>query len=143
MKQVTQALLFCCSLLLCCLLWAQEHAYTPQPGNLERKAILDTLRSSVEKKLKRAVSFKVDHLKVQNGWAFLRGMPLQPNGKPVTYKGTPYEEAIEQGMFDDGISALLQKRRDSWHIVVYVIGATDVSYEDWSQKYQAPPAIFQ
>lgn len=143
MKRVAQALLFCCSLLVCCPLWAQGSAYTLQSNAPERKAILDTLRSSVEKELKRTVVFKVDHLKVKNGWAFLRGMPVQPGGNPINYNGTPYEEAIKEGMFDDGISALLQKRRAGWRTIIYVIGATDVPYENWSKKYHAPPAIFQ
>lgn len=143
MKRITQAILLYCGLLACCPLWAQISPYTPPSGVPERKAILDALRSSVEKDLKRTVVFKVDHLKVQNGWAFVRGTPTQPGGSPLNYNGTLYEEAIKEGMFDDGISALLQKRRARWRTVTYVIGATDVPYEDWSEKYHAPPAIFK
>ena len=47
--------------------------YTPEKGSVERKAITDALRVPVEKKLKQSVVFNIDHLKVQNGWAFMFG----------------------------------------------------------------------
>jgi hypothetical protein len=124
-------------------LYAQEHAYTPRLGGVERKAVLTALRSAVQKELKRSVIFRIDHLKVQQGWAFLRGAPRQPSGKPMQYQGTPYQEAIKQGMFDDWICALLRKERGQWKVVTYAIGATDVPYIDWAQQYHAPEGIFQ
>src|SRR5687767_9558593 len=78
-----------------------QRAATPKMGSPERKAIMDALRVPIQKKLKKKVVFKVDHIKVQNGWAFLYGVPQQPNGKAMDYKGTVYEQAIKDGMFDD------------------------------------------
>lgn len=49
--------------------------HVPEKGSAERKAILDALRVPVEKQLKQPVIFKIDHLKVQNNWAFLTGRP--------------------------------------------------------------------
>jgi hypothetical protein len=43
----------------------------------------------------------VDHLKVQDGWAFLRGVPQQSDGRPMDYRGTIFEAAMQEGMFDD------------------------------------------
>lgn len=114
-----------------------------QRNNPARRAILNTLRIGVQKELKRPVQFKVDHLKVQNGWAFLRGVPQQPDGKPMNYKGTSYQEAIKLGVFDDWICALLRKQRGKWRVVTYAIGATDVAYDGWDKQYQAPPSIFK
>src|SRR5262245_22461962 len=74
---------------------AQTKPSTPKPGSAERKAIMDALRVPVEKELKKKVVFKVDHLKVLKDWAFLRGVPQQPNGKPMDYKGTAHQEAID------------------------------------------------
>jgi hypothetical protein len=72
----------------------------------------------------------------------MRGVPRHPSGLPMNYQGTPYQEAIKQGMFDDWICALLQKQRGLWRVVVYAIGATDVPYTGWEQQYHAPQGIF-
>ena len=122
---------------------AQEQPYTPKRGDPERQALLDALRAPVEKKLKRPVVFKVDHLKVQDGWAFLRGVPKLPGGRKMDYSGTVYEQLQKDGVFDDWICALLKKSRGEWRVVKYVIGATDVVYEGWGKEYRAPAAIFK
>jgi len=121
----------------------QSATYTPKPNSIERKQILDALRSPVEAELKKDVVFKVDHLKVSGDWAFMRGVPMQPGGKSMNYKGTPYEEAIKEGVFDDGICALLQMEKGKWRVVTYVIGATDVPYVGWDKEFHAPSQIFK
>lgn len=122
---------------------AQSGPYTPKAGSAERKAIMDSLRVPVEKRLLKSVVFKVDHLKVQNGWAFMRGVPQQPNGRAMDYRGTGYEQAQKDGIFDDWICALLRKQGAKWQVVQFVIGATDVVYIGWDEKYKAPSAIFE
>ena len=129
--------------LFLCQALAQNQSYTPERGTPERQAITDALRISVQKQLKTKVIFKIDHLKVQNGWAFLRGVPQQANGSAMDYHRTPYQAALAAGAFDDGIVALLRKRGGKWQVVKYVIGATDVPYVDWDRKYHAPSAIFK
>jgi hypothetical protein len=123
--------------------FAQSRPYTPPPGDPERKAIMDALRTPVERELRRRVIFKVDHLNVQDGWAFMRGAPLQPDGAPMDYRGTPYQQAMDNGAFDDWICALLHRRGGEWRVLQYVIGATDVVYEGWDHRFGAPPAIFR
>lgn len=117
--------------------------YTPEKGSVERKAITDALRVPVEKKLKQSVVFNIDHLKVQDDWAFLNGTPRRPNGDKIDYAQTSYAKPLRLGMFDDGISALLRKVRGRWRVVKYVIGATDVVYVEWDKQYHAPSGIFQ
>ena len=63
----------------------RSELHTPERGSEERKAIMDALRPPVEKKLRQQVIFKVDHLKVQNGWAFLIGKPQRLDGTAVDY----------------------------------------------------------
>jgi len=121
---------------------AQSRPYTPDKGSAERKAITDALRVPVERKLKQEVIFKIDHLKVQDGWAFLMGTPRRPNGGQVDYRNTPYAEAQKAGAFDDGVMALLHKVGGQWRVVQFVIGATDVAYLGWDRKFRAPAAIF-
>ncbi|HVK03781.1 MAG TPA: hypothetical protein VM490_09910 [Armatimonadaceae bacterium] len=116
---------------------------TPKPGSAERKALMDALRVPIEKKLKRPVIFKVDVLKVQGNWAFLRGAPLQKNGKPMDYRGTVYAEAIKEGAFDDSVCALFKRERGKWKLVTHALGNTDVAWDTWDEDYGAPPAIFK
>jgi hypothetical protein len=122
---------------------AQGPPSTPKVGTPERKAIIDALRVPVEKNLNSKVVFQVSHLKVQNNWAFILGIPRQPGGKPIDYRNTPYQGAITSGAFDDGICALLKSEAGKWRVVQFVIGATDVPYEGWDKKYKAPAAIFR
>lgn len=143
MRKITLYLLLGISYALCDTTWAQEVASSVQPGSAERKVILRALRVPVQKELKKQTLFKVDHLKVQDQWAFMRGVLQQPKGKPMNYTGTPYQEAIKLGVFDDWICALLHKQRGKWRVVTYVIGATDVAYDGWDKQYQAPASIFK
>lgn len=91
--------------------------YTPEKGSVERKAITDALRVPVENKLKHSVVFNIDHLKVQDDWAFLLGAPRKPGGGRLDYSKTTYAEAERLGMFDDNISALLHKVKGRWRVV--------------------------
>lgn len=116
--------------------------YTPEKGSAERKAILDTLRVPIEKKLKQSIVFKIDHFKVQNGWAFILATPQTPDGGPPNYHGTVYQSAVDAGAFDNGVVALLHNVNGKWKLVNYVLGATDVPYVDWDKTYRAPRAIF-
>ena len=101
------------------------------------------LRAVVERELKKPVMFRIDALKVHDGWAFLRGVPLETSGRKMNYRGTPYWEMIQAGMFDDWICALLHKEDQQWQVVVHSIGATDVPFTSWAARYQAPPDIFE
>ncbi len=60
----------------------------------------------------------------------------------MDYRGTEYQEAIDAGMFDNGIFALLKKTGGKWKVVTHMIGCTDVCYLDWDKQYKAPKAIF-
>lgn len=121
---------------------AQNQPYTPEKGSPERKAIVDALRVPVERKLHQPVIFKIDHLKVMNGWAFLLGAPRRPDGDMIDYRKTPFREAYEGGAFGDDVMGLLHKQSGRWRVVANVVGATDVAYEGWDRKYHAPAAIF-
>ena len=116
--------------------------HVPEKGSVERKAIIDALRAPIEKQLKQPVIFKIDHLKVQNNWAFLSGRPQSSDGSAIDYTDTVYHDAVDSGAFDDGIVALLRKVKSKWTVVQFVIGATDVPYVDWDKEYRAPKAIF-
>lgn len=123
---------------------AADKWHTPAPGSAERKGIMDALRVPVQKDVKQPVVFVARALRVQNNWAFLDGSLSQPNGKPLDYSHTKYQEALEAGAFDDGICALLKRptaHGGPWKVVAYHIGATDVPYVDWDRQYHCPRAI--
>ncbi len=122
---------------------ASTGPYTPERGSPERKAILDVLRVPVAKQLKQPIIFRIDHLKVQKGFAFVRAYPQKPDGSAIDYTGTVYQEAIDAGAFDEGVIALLKNANGKWRVMQYVLGATDVPWVDWDKKYKAPKAIFQ
>ena len=114
----------------------------PPPGSAERAAIMDGIRGGVVAELGQLVIFKVDHLRVQEGWAFLKAYPRRPDGGEIDYRRTKYAEAVREGMFDGGVQALLRRNGTRWEVVDWVLGATDVPYGGWWKKYRAPKAIF-
>jgi hypothetical protein len=104
---------------------------------------MDAMRVPIRKVLKKDVIFKIDELKVMNGWAFVRGVPKNPDGSAMDYSGTVYQASKNEGAFDDWFCALLRKRGDRWQVIKYSIGATDVVYDGWDQEFHAPSAIFK
>lgn len=115
---------------------------TPEKGSAERTAILDALRTPVERELKQKIVFNLDHFRVTGTWAFLGGDPQSPTGGQPDYRGTKYQSARDADMFDNNIFALLRKTGGKWKVVTYAIGCTDVCYADWWRRYKAPKAIF-
>jgi hypothetical protein len=116
---------------------------TPAPGSAERTAILEAVRAEIAADLPRPVVFRVHRLGVAGGWAFLAATPQQPDGRPYDYRGTRYQAEIDDGLFDDNLFALLQRAHGRWRVRARIIGATDVPFEDWSEEYGAPAAIFR
>jgi hypothetical protein len=116
--------------------------HSPEDGSPEYEAILAALGVPVEEDLQQEVGFVVDSITVQDGYAFLQGRPVQADGAPIDYSQTVYQEAVEAGAFDDAIFALLQWTDGSWNVLIYDIGATDVSWALWATDYGAPETIF-
>ncbi|HYJ78978.1 MAG TPA: hypothetical protein VEW03_05230 [Longimicrobiaceae bacterium] len=122
---------------------AQARPHTPAPASPERRAIMDALRAPMQRELRKPVIFEVRTLRVLGAWAFVDAVPRRPGGAPFDYRGTPYQEAIDEGMFDDGIFAVLRRGRDGvWRVLRYAIGATDVAWIAWEEELGAPRAIF-
>lgn len=115
---------------------------TPAVGSPDRVAMMNALRVPVQKALKTKVQFKVEWLKMEGGWAFMRGTPQQPNGSKIDYKKTPYKRQYEDGAFSDFVCALFRKKGGKWTIVQYALGPTDVAYEPWPKQFGAPKSIF-
>jgi len=78
-----------------------QRVYTPLPGSVERKAILDAMRAELQKQHNLDVAFVVREMKVSGGWAWVHTMPRSKDG------GSRYED----------FSALLRKTDGRWRVV--------------------------
>jgi hypothetical protein len=98
----------------------------------ERKAVLDALRPTVERKLGPNVEFIIQVIRVEDGWAFVMADPQRKGGKPID------GQRIFGENFDnmDGlrVDAVLQLKNGRWKVVDYGVGATDVWYCDVGPK---------
>lgn len=119
-----------------------EEAITPAANSVERMAIMNALRTPIEKELKQRIQFTIKHFKATDTWAFIQGEPLTLKLVQPDYTGTPYQKAVEADAFDNNYQALLKKVGGKWKIVTYLIGCTDVCWLDWNEKHKAPKAIF-
>lgn len=103
------------SVLSLSILWISSafgDAITPAPGSPERRAICDTVREHVLarvalKKPPMKVVFKIDHLRVDGGWAWFEGIPMQENGA-----------FLPEGYLPDmAYIMVLQRNKAGWKVV--------------------------
>lgn len=121
---------------------AGAQIWTPEPGSVLREEVLDAFRAPVEKQLGQQVVFKVSVLRVSDGWAFLNAQPLTKAGqKEIDYSKTKFADDVREGFFDDWLCALAKKKNGRWVVVALEIGATDVPFEPWPEKFGAPRAL--
>lgn len=132
----------------------------------DRKAQLEGLRARVQQDFAGAKSlegsklvFVVRRLNSDTKKAAVQAhiMKRDAAGKDheladADFKGSVYEEIIEEGMFDGPeVTAVLEKGADGkWSIAKkgkgddalegYVVGPTDVAYEGWDQEFGIPRA---
>jgi len=101
-----------------------QGAYTPSPGNAERKAILDAYRARWKQggNENMDVVFVVSYLKVHNGWAWL-------DVSPQSSDGSQHYEA-ERG--------LLRKKGGKWRVLER---AGDYSVEYFRQLKRKYPSV--
>ncbi len=119
---------------------AGEKAHTPKTGTKERTDILDAIRDPLEDALKQPIIFRVNHLKVQDGWAFLIGTPRTKADKPIDYKNTRYKWEAEEA--DEILVSLMRFKRGRWYVVTHGLFSTDVWWIGLDKEYGAPTGIF-
>lgn len=78
-----------------------ESVLVPPPGNPLRRAVLDALRNELERFHGKRLVFKVIHLKVKDGWAWVHTQPQSPDGMER------YED----------VSALLNNKDGAWNVM--------------------------
>ena len=131
----------------CCLFFSVDafgqSAHTPEPGSEERKAIMDALRVPAEKELGQKVIFNVEILKVAGDWAYARVSPTKPNGDEIDFTRTKYREQMEEGAFDPQGEALLRRKGDTWKVLEWAFGSTDVPSVEWPDKHRMPKSLLE
>ncbi|HLM69714.1 MAG TPA: hypothetical protein VK358_19380 [Longimicrobium sp.] len=121
---------------------AQQRPHTPPRGSPERQALMDALRETVGRELGKPVIFHVHQLRVLGDWAFVDVSPLQPDGSPFDFRGTPMEKAWREGFVDDFTYAVLRRQGGRWRVVRHAIGPTDVAWMAWEEELRLPRALF-
>ena len=119
-----------------------QSVYTPDRGSAERKAILDAVRTPVERELKQKIVFAASTFNVLGNWTFIFGTMQTPEGGQPDFSRTKYDQAQRDGFFDNNFQALIKKTAGKWTVVKYQIGCTDVCYTEWWRQYRAPKSIF-
>lgn len=117
---------------------AGERYWTPEAGSAERKAVLDAARQPVERDLGQAVMFEVRTLRVTPDWAFLNGIPLRSDGKPIDYDKSIYAQDAQDESFSGEVAVLLAQDKSGWRVVTYSIGFGDVVWDAWDEEFGAP-----
>lgn len=113
---------------------------TPKPDSEQYRDILAAVIDPVEDAVHQPVTLKVKHLKVENGWAFLDALPVTKAGKPIDYRGTMYQDWVDET--DEVLWVLLRYKRDRWYIVEKIFFTAEATWTEWPQYFRAPPGIF-
>jgi hypothetical protein len=131
------------ALLLMAAAAAAQPIVSPERGNPLRAEILNALRPTVEKETDGPVIFVVHALNVMDGWANAEVTPQRPGGALVDWRKTKFRHAFQADMFSGLVLALLQKRGGARTVVDYVVGPTDVYWENWLSKFKLPRDLFR
>jgi hypothetical protein len=94
--------------------------YAPKSGSKERQGICDAARAFVLKKyafapLPQPIVFKIDHIRVRNGYCNVEAIPLFKDGSYVSPKYMP----------DIAFNFCLKKTGETWQIIAD-LSRTDV-----------------
>lgn len=103
----------------------------PRRGTAQRAALMDAIRPQVEWYLGPPVEFVVYDLRVQGDVAFANLYPQRPGGGAIDLFRTPgfgRGEFTPEIMDGVGLQALYRRSGQSWVVVHWLIGASDVWY---------------
>jgi hypothetical protein len=101
-------------------------------------AALRVLRDTVAREVGQPVTLDIDTERSDGRWTFVTGVARTLERRPIDYSRTKFADAVKEGMFDDGLCALLERTGATWKIVALEIGATDVPFVDWPERFGVP-----
>ena len=109
---------------------------TPERGNPERQQILDAARVKVAADLsyQDPILFKVQDLRVSEGWALLQAQPVTTSGQPIHMDCVAADEIT---------LVLLHLYNGAWRVERGgTTCANDVFWLEWHQELGAPAQLF-
>lgn len=109
----------------------------------DRMTLVAPARAEAERQLGRPVELKVSSLLYKSSWVFLLSTMVDAKGEPLDLTGTNLGEAVREGVASRVFCALLRWDAGRWMVVASCLGATDVAWAEWAEKYHAPPEIFE
>ena len=118
-------------------------AWTPPRGSPVRAAIMDAIRPLIEAEVGPPVVLVVSALNVEGPFAFVSATPTRPNGAPIDWARTRHARARAADMISDVSQALLSGANQSWSVVEFAFGPTDVPWEEWIDRHRAPRRLFE
>src|SRR5262249_44335542 len=95
-----------------------DKIHTPGVGTAEPTAILDVLHREYTTGSGSKVKFKVNYLKVHNGWAWIKVVPLNPSGEPE----------------GDEWPSLLHNENGTWSLIDLIAVAQNLNESDGPQS---------
>lgn len=109
----------------------------------ERDAMVAALAPQASEDIGVPVSFSVTTKTVEGDWGWLVAQPWTPEGAQIDWSTTRHAERAANGVMDGSGTtyALLKRENGAWRVVAFTVGPTDVAYEDWPQRYGAPPSL--
>jgi hypothetical protein len=121
---------------------AIAESFTPMTGSPERRALLDAVRPSVEAKIGPPVVFVVHVIHVWGDWAYVQAVPQRPGGVPIDWSRTKFKDDFAKDFMTDIVMCLLRRNGAHWTVAEFVLGPTDVFWENWVGKYRLPRTLF-
>ncbi len=122
---------------------SESDVHTPPPGSPERAAIMDALRPRYEEVFGKPIVFKVETLRVADGFAYAVVHPQRPDGAPVEKR--VWDKAFGDGCFQQRDSVVheywMQRKGGSWTIGVKNDMCADDSIIDQGDLIGAPPQL--
>jgi len=127
-------------LLLLLISGASATPVVPAKDSKELREIMAAVADPVEDAVHQPVKFRINHIKMEKGWAFVDALPLTKQGKRISYAGTMFEEWVEEA--DEVLWVLLRYKRGRWYIVEKEFFTVEATWIDWPRYFRAPGGIF-
>ncbi|OIP85638.1 MAG: hypothetical protein AUK37_04065 [Rhodobacterales bacterium CG2_30_65_12] len=112
-----------------------------QPASLF-DILVATAKGALEPVLGQSVALDVTTLRRAGAWAYLGGVPTQPDGAPLDWLATPFAPDWQADAMSDVVMVLMAEENSAWRVVDSVIGPTDVAWYGWVAQYGLPETLF-
>ncbi len=111
-------------------------------GTPARAILLDAARAVIAPEIGQPIAFSVRVLRSYGPWAYLSGVPVQPDGRPLDWLQTPFAQGWRDDMMSDSVLVLFHDDGSGWRVLDWVIGPTDVYWVGWLLDHDLPRELF-